>query len=163
MLIETESGRYLINEFAYQMITEYAPQEIPLYVDMRDQYFADPDKYAQPTQAQDEALAFGSIQAVETFSFFVFPIITQILTHIINEAQNALKDEVGNKAVQWVRSLVNSQERPKPIFSHNQLATIEEEIDNIINSESKRLGIRKKQAYAIKNAVITRLALAVES
>jgi hypothetical protein len=162
MLTDTKDGRHLVNEFAYQLVVESAPQELPLYVTMRDRYFADPAHYLQTPVDGDEALAFGPTEVVETFTYIVFPIVTALLAHIVNQASEKFKEDGGQSAVEWLRSLAKRQKQPRPIFTQAQLAAISQEMDYLIDQETRRLGVHKSQAYAIKNALIARLTLATK-
>ena len=160
MLIENEPGRQLVNVVAYQLVLENAPEQVPLYVDWRDRYFADPEGYLQAAGANDEVMAFGEAEVIKGFVYLVFPFIMPILTHLVEAVRDALKDEIGERSVQWIKTLFGGQEKPQPVFNQEQLQTITKEIDAIIAAETRKLGLRKRQAIAVRNAIIARLALA---
>lgn len=159
MLTETQEGRMLVNEVAYRLVSENAPEELPLYVSTRDRYFDDPEGFVQPAEAEDEALGFGAAAAVETFTRVLFPIITSVLAHVVSEATKALKDEGGKKAVDWVRDLFTSP-KPQPVFDQAELKMIQKQIQSIADKEARRLNLKKSQVLAISDAVIAKLALA---
>ena len=53
MQTDTQEWRVFMNEAAYSLIREQAPNELPLYVKTRDRYFADPAAFtAQPESAE---------------------------------------------------------------------------------------------------------------
>lgn len=159
MLTETQEGRTLINEVAYRLVSENAPEELPLYVTTRDRYFDDPEGFGQPDEAEDEALGFGAAAAVETFTRVLFPVIAPVLAHVVGEVTKALKDEGGKKAVDWVRDLFTSP-KPQPVFTQAELAEIQEQIQSIADKEARRLGLKKSQVLGISDAIIAKLALA---
>lgn len=109
MLTDTQEGRQLINEVAFRLIKEKAPQELPLYVDTRNKYFADPEKFSQPSEGEDEPAGAGEIIAVSTFTKIVFPIITPILAFLLGEVAKEfykhLTEKATEKAIRWVINL----------------------------------------------------------
>lgn len=159
MLTDTREGKVLINDVAYQIIANNAPHELPLYVTSRDQYFADPEKFAQTVEAEDEELGFGATVIVQTLTQAVFPILTPILSFILGKATEALQEEGGERAADWVSSLFKDT-TPKPVFTQAQLEVIASTIQNIAETEAERLGLERSQAQTVGDAVIARLALA---
>ncbi len=159
MLTTTQEGRILLNEVAYGLIQENAPDELPLYVTTRDRYLANPEKFGQPVEVEDEALGFGSAMVIETFSQTLFPVLTPILGAIVAQAALAFKKEGGKAAADWVRSLFTDS-KPQPVFTQAQIEVIQKELDTIANKEARRLGLKKVQVLTVSNAIMARLALA---
>ena len=159
MLTDTQKGKILVNEVAYRIIGENAPQELPLYVSARDQYFADPEKFTQAVEAEDEELGFGATIAVKTLTKAVFPILTPILSYILDQVAEALAEEGSERAAEWVRSLFKDT-KPKSVFTQTQLEVIASTIQKIAETEADRLGLEISQAQTVSDAVVARLALA---
>jgi len=163
MLTNTQEGRQLINEAAYAVIRQEAPQELPMYVTIRDQYFADPERFIESQHPEDEALGFGGVALASSLSQIVFPILTAILVHVVNEAAKTMKDEGGTKAADWVRSLFTSETKKdapqaQPLFTPAQLEVIKREIQQIADVEARRIGVSKRNISRVSDAVIARLA-----
>ena len=160
MLIDTQEGKVLINEVAYNLISREAPEELPLYVTTRNQYFADPEKFVQPVKPEDDELGFGATIVFETFTQLVFPLVTPILSYLLEQVAEAIQEEGAKQAVNWVRSLFKEQPKASPIFTQEQLQVIAVTIQNIANTEAERLGLDTEQAQTVSDSVIARLALA---
>lgn len=159
-LISTQDGRVLINEAAYNIISEAAPQELPLYVEYRNRYLSGPDEFVRPPESQDEALGFGAGVPVDTFSQVVFPILTPLLSVLVTEAAKSLGEGAGKQAVNWVRGLFDNAEAEQPaIFTAAHLAKIYQEFDTITKEETDRLGVDVHEAKAIRDALVARLAV----
>lgn len=163
MLTDTQEGRQLINEVAFRLIKEKAPQELPLYVDTRNKYFADPENFSQPSEVEDEPAGAGEIIAVSTFIKIVFPIVTPILAFLVVKVAEQLYNQVTEiaikKAMKCVISLFSEAE-PEPLFTQAQLQVISVTIQEIAETEAKRLGVELVQARNISDAAIAKLALA---
>lgn len=159
MLTDTQEGKVLINEAAYQIIAISAPQELPLYVTTRDKYFANPEKFVETVEAEDEELGFGATVVVQTLTQAVFPILTPVLAFVLEKATEALQKEGGERAADWVSSLFKDT-KPKPVFTQAQLEVIASTIQQIAETEAVRLGLETSQARTVSDSVIARLALA---
>lgn len=160
MLTKTETGRHLINESAYYLVVECAPQEAPIFVELRDKYLKDPKAYSKPALVDDDPLAFGIQNVEETFVYIVFPLLNALLGYIAKQVKANLNETSIENAMQWLRSLFQPDARVVPLLSQAQLIQIEVEIDALIEQEVRRLGVKKNSATIIKNAVMARLALA---
>lgn len=168
MLTDTQEGRKLLNEAAYAIVCQEAPDELPLYVSLRDRYLADPDGFAGAGMPEDEALGFGGVIAVQTLTEVLFPILAPILLYIVTQAAEALRDEGGKRAAEWVHGLFRTsidvpeaQAVPEPLFMPAQLHRIRIEIAQIAEQERGRLGAGKYRVARIQDALLARLALAM--
>ncbi|MAU01869.1 MAG: hypothetical protein CL608_32430 [Anaerolineaceae bacterium] len=160
MLTNNEQGRALINSAAYAIISEKAPHELPLYVSYRDSYFANPKLFLETPQTKDEALGFGTSIHLEAFSQVVFPILSTMLTLLIQEAVKAMGKDTGTSAVKWLQGLFDKKPNDKaPTFTSKQLAEIKKELDKIADKESRCLNIKKPEIEIIRDALLARLAL----
>jgi hypothetical protein len=159
-LVDSHKGRILLNEAAYRLISENAPEELPIYVETRDHYLANPEGFTQQKVDEDEVLGIGEVAAVKTFTKVVFPIIGPMLEYLVEKVTEAFQEELGEEAVEWVRGLFSPKVQPQPIFSQYELDVIVATIDNIANTEAKRLGLEANQVLTVRDAVITKLVLA---
>lgn len=64
-LSDTQEGKELLNEVAYKFVSEQAPEELPLYVENRNKYLADPEFFPRSSQGEDEVLAFGEVTVIK--------------------------------------------------------------------------------------------------
>ena len=162
MLSDSQDGRTLINEAAYAVIHEKAPNELIFYVDIRDRYLNDPEHFLAPPEAEDEPLAFGPGIPLDTISQVVFPILTPLLTLLVNEAIKAMGKDMGTEAITWVRSLFNKTPPPvKPDFTQQQLAAIMKACDAIAESEARRLNLKKSEVKMVRDALVARLGAGI--
>ena len=164
MLAETREGKLLINEVAYRIIQDNAPQELPRYVPIRDEYFASPEQFSQPKVSQDEALGIGVTAALQIFTRAVFLIAPPVLSFILNKVVDILTEKGTEKAVEkgmeFVSSLFNQPEpQSEAIFTSEQLNVINQAIQDIANTEAQQCGVPPEQARIVGNAIIAKLAL----
>lgn len=165
MLTDTKEGRSLLNEAAYSILCQEAPEELSAYVLLRDRYLTDPDGFARGRRAQDEALGFGGMLATQTLTQALLPLLSAMLLHIVTQATVALQDETGKRAANWVRSWFQRPSRqaaiqavPRPQFTPAQLAAIRLKLIEIGNTEGRRLGISSHKITLVQHALLARLA-----
>lgn len=157
MQTNTHEWRTLVNEAAYSLIREQASNELPLYVSMRDRYFADPAGFTAAADTVDRPLGIGTVEIVHTFSQAVFPLLASMLPALTTAVAAALQKEVTDQLIDEVRKLFT---KPEPIFSQAQLEAISNEISAIVKEQQNQRSLSPAQADAVRNAVIARLALA---
>ncbi len=146
-----------MNEAAYSLIQEQAPDELPLYVRTRDRYFADPTGFTADVAMVDRPLGMGEVAALQTFSQTVFPLLGPILATLFAAVAAALQQEATEQIVARVRRLFG---RPEPMFTQAQLETIAAEVTTVIEAQQQQFNLDPTQVQAVKDAVLARLALA---
>jgi hypothetical protein len=149
-----------MNEAAYSLIRERAPDELALYVKTRDRYFADPTSFVTPAAPVDRPLGMGAVDMLRNFSVTVFPLLSPILLALVTAVAAALQQEVSDQVVAEVRKLFA---KPEPIFTQAQLATIDAEVSAVVKAQQQRLNLDPAQSQAVRDAIIARLALAKKS
>jgi hypothetical protein len=163
VLIDTQEGRGLVNEVAYRIVNEHAPKERPLYVGIRDKYFADPEKFVKPSESVENPLDIGEIIALGTLTEIVFPVVVSILSYVALEVGKALtgkaSEEFSKEAISWTKSLLTEPEQ-KPLFTQEQLEVIEKTIREIAQSEAKVQSLEMVKVTTTSDFIIARLALA---
>jgi hypothetical protein len=157
MQTDTQEWRVFMNEAAYSLIREHAPNELPLYMKTRDRYFADPAGFTAPAANVDRPLGMGAVELVHTFSQTVFPLIGPLVSAIAAAVATSLQQEVTDAIVEKVRKLFT---RPEPAFTQPQLETIATTIRAVIKAQQPQLSLDPAQAKAVEHMLIARLALA---
>lgn len=157
MQTDTPEWRALLNEVAYSLIREQAPEELPLYTRTRDRYFADPSGFTSQPTSVDRPLGMGATELVQLFTTSVFPLLTPVLVAIATSVATSLQQDVTEQIIAKVRSIFA---QPEPLFTQAQLEAIEAEVGAVIRSQQKQLKLEPAQAQAVKLAIVARLALA---
>lgn len=157
MQTDTQEWRVFMNEAAYSLIREQAPDELPLYVKTRDRYFADPAAFTAQAESVDRPLGMGAVELLHTFSQTVFPLLGPLVAALVAAVSVSLQQEATDAVVEKVRKLFT---KPEPAFTQSQLETIATTISAVINDTQAQLNLDPAQARAVEHALIARLALA---
>ena len=160
MQTDTQEWRMFMNEAAYSLIREQAPEELPLYVKTRDSYFADPVAFIAQPESVDRPLGMGAVEMLHTFSQTVFPLLGPLVSAIAAAVATSLQQEVTDAIVEKVRKLFT---KPEPAFTQPQLETIAATIRAVVKISQPQLNLDPAQARAVEHALIARLALAKTS
>jgi hypothetical protein len=104
--------------------------------------------------------------ALQTLTQVLFPLLAPMLLYIVTQAAEALQDEGGKRAAEWVRSWFRAssdapeaQAGPEPLFTQAQLNLIRLEIAQIAEREGGRLGVGRHRILRLQDALLARLAL----
>src|SRR5690348_11746477 len=103
MQTDTQDWRVFMNDAAYSLIREQAPEELPLYVKTRDRYFADPATFNAQPESVDRPLGMGSVELLHTFSQTVFPLIGPLVSALVAAVAASLQQEATDAIVEKVR------------------------------------------------------------
>lgn len=160
MQTDTQEWRTFMNEAAYSLIREQAPDELPLYVKTRDRYFADPAAFTAQPESVDRPLGMGTVELLHTFSQTIFPLIGPLVSALVAAVSVSLQQEATDAVVEKVRKLFT---KPEPAFTQPQLETIAATIRAVIKAQQAQLSLDPAQAKAVENMLVARLALAKTS
>lgn len=118
---ETPEGRAFIKEMARGTVSEIAPEEMDLFDEMAEDYFADPAP--QPSEgASDDALGFG----LEAALVAVTPAATAMASAVIGFLVSEVVDTTTDRAIEMVlRRIFKKDKKDKTLaLSAVQLARI---------------------------------------
>ena len=111
-------------------------------------------------EASDEALDLGIALTAVTFSYAAFVLLTPMLTVLVTELVKALGGQVGENIGDWLCDLFRGDTPPKAMpFSPLQLQQIQAELTQIGNEEAGRLGLSPVHVLAVRDALVSRLAV----
>jgi hypothetical protein len=80
----------LIADWARAIITQTAPEELPLFRVTSVEYFKHPDKLPRGQKGKDSMLGFGAGEAVLLLTPYVLTIATQVIKVVTEELSKAL-------------------------------------------------------------------------
>lgn len=110
----TVDDEELVRELAQIALSQVAPEELAIFDETADEFFADPDAVLAP-QHRDEAVGFGLDAALATP--FVLAVVMPVIHYLVSTVADAAKDEASTTVKSLVkrlfRRLGNDAEAPK--------------------------------------------------
>lgn len=154
MLYESENGRLLINEIAFQIIRKNAPAELPHFLTSQKQFYHgvahDPERFEQQFLTENEGDTIG---AYAVGVFYLAFLILSALTDGVNQWMPPRRE---GEAISWMHTVFVDEQLPDPVITSQILANIETKLSLLIEHKPYRDEMLQT-AMMIKNLVITKL------
>lgn len=126
------SEQQLITDLSQELVTQIAPQELPLFRAHAAVYFQDPAKAGNNQQTKDEMLGFGTGEAVVLLTPFVLTVTNEVVKFIAAEIKKTTKEESASLIAEMVKSLFKKfrpeAKQKAPPLTPAQLAAVREAV-----------------------------------
>lgn len=108
--VDGQTMRVLTDELAQSILTEVAPEELALYAETAEEFYADPQALLNPKR-RDEALGFGLELAMITP--VVISVAGTVLQWLANNVIDAAIKEASPSVMSYLRGLFRRGEKDK--------------------------------------------------
>ncbi|MBV6391973.1 MAG: hypothetical protein KPEEDBHJ_01189 [Anaerolineales bacterium] len=149
----------LVGELSRDMLSEVAPQELPLFRAASQAYFKNPN--ALPKTGGDDMLGFGAGEAMSLLTPYLLPAVTEVIKFLAEEIKKAVGEESASLIGEKVKSLFKKHRNPDesknkvPPLTAEQLA----QVQAIAVKEARRLRLSDKNTKLLANAIAGSLAV----
>ena len=162
MWTNTAEGRNFVTELSKNIVTEVAPEEIPLFDEMVREYFQDPTPPGPSESASDDLLGFGlggtlvaiTPAATAMVSGVLSYVLTEVVKEVREESATAIKEKV--KAVFTLEKPSGEVAQSIPTLTKQQL----EQVKKLARKQAKAFGMETTMADKMADALVGSLALA---
>jgi hypothetical protein len=153
----------LVSELARDLVTDTAPQELPLFRPLSEAYLSDPEGTLKGQAGRDETLGFGLAEAATFLTPIVLAVITDVVKYLSAHILQTVKEESSELASEAVKSLfkkyrpTNQEERkaPRPL-APEQIARVR----RLAFDKARQLEMSSAQANLLADSVAGSLACA---
>ena len=160
--MEHSADAILVTDVAREVVSEIAPQEMPIFAAVSRAYFADPDDALKHFRSKDHVLGFG----MEALAVLLTPVILQILSEVFEflttVAKKGVEDGVKKEVSELVAAMFKKFHSSKPtipsILTKDQIGLVH---GNVLLA-AKKLRVPADKAESLANAVTAQLVLPVE-
>jgi hypothetical protein len=157
--MEDSARATIVAEVARDVLSEVAPQEMPIFAAASRAYFADPDAALRQLRSKDNVLGFG----VEALTVLLTPVVLQILSEVfeflMGAAEKAFKDGVTNELSEVVKAMFKkfhpTDSNIPSILTKEQIGLIH---GNVLLAADK-LRLPADEAQSLANAITAQLVL----
>ena len=147
----------LVADIARDLVSETAPQELPLFRANRELFFKDPDKFNAPSN-KDEMLDFGIGEVVVMLTPYLLAITREVIRFLADELQKSLKTESASLINTAIKNLFKKfrppEEHTVPALTHEQLTRVRD----LAIAKARELHLSDEQATLLADAVAGSLA-----
>jgi len=157
MADQTESD--LIAEMSRDVVSQVAPDELPLFRMNSTAYFKNPKKALEATQAKDDTLGFGIEAVVPLLTPIVIAVVSEVITHLEQSLSTHLASGAEGVVGGGLRSVFKRGGKGTAApaqLSPAQLA----EVRDIAFRKARQLKLPETQAAMLADSVVGGLAVA---
>ncbi len=165
---DSAESRRLIEDLSRDVVSATAPEEIPLFHELLQEYYKEPNPPARPPSHTDDPLGFG-VEAglLAAVTPAAMAIVTEVLTYFKDEVIKSAKEEGAASIRERIKAILYpavvdgrggatpEKERPVLEFSKEQLLAIQK----IARREAKKRGLSDEKAAQLADSLVGRLAL----
>ena len=160
-IVTVSDQNQLIADWARVIVTQTAPEEIPLFRVKSVEYFKNPDKLLKGQESKDDMLGFGAGEAVILVTPYVLTIATQVIKFVTEELSKALAtqsaDAIGDIVKRIFQRPGKKQDDTISIpLTHEQLA----QIYHVAYQTALGLHLPDEKAKLLAHATVGSLAVA---
>ena len=162
MWTNTAEGRNFITELSKNIVTEVAPEEIPLFDELVQEYFDDPTPPDPSESISDDPLGFGLGETLVAITPAATAMVSAVLSYVLTEAVKAVREESATAIKEKIKAVFTS-EKPSgeaaqgmPALTRQQL----EQVKKLARKQAKAFGVETAIANKLADALVGSLALA---
>lgn len=152
----------LIAELARDLISQTAPQELPLFRANSEAFFTNPEKLLAGQKGKDEMLGFGVGEAITMMSPAILMVTSEIVKFLIDELKKTVKDESSALIGETVKKMFKKfrpeekkENAPSPL-TPEQLAQVRE----LALKKARQLKLSDERCKLLADALVGSLAVA---
>jgi hypothetical protein len=149
----------LVTDVAHDILSEIAPDELPIFPAASRAYAADPAAALRGLGVKDEALGFGLEALAAAATPVVLIVVTEVFQFLTGVAAKAATDGLTQEISQIVKAMFKRFRSSAPstpsVLTRDHIAAIH---DNVLLA-AQRLRLPQDKARALANAVTAQLVL----
>ena len=157
--MDDSASTTFVGDIARDVLSEIAPQEIPIFAATSRAYFANPEAALQQLRSKDNVLGFGTDAASFLFSPAVLLVLSETFQYLLRVAASATADGLAKEIPELIKAMFKKFQSSQPdtpsVLTREHIASIH---GNILAS-AKKLRIPAEKARTLANAVTAQLVL----
>lgn len=159
--MDNQTTNQLVSDISRDVLSEVAPQEMPLFRAASQAYFKNPNTTPTQKTGDDDMLGFGAGEAVTLLTPYLLPATAEVIKFLAEEVKKAVSEEGASLIGEKVKSLFKKYRNPDesknkvPPLTAEQLA----QVQAIAMKEARRLRLSDKNTKLLANAIAGSLAV----
>jgi hypothetical protein len=153
----------LVVEVARDLVSQIAPQELPLFSAASAAYYENPEAALKNIRSRDDFLGFGVDSLGALLTPVVLVVLSEVIGFLIDVAKKATEDGLAKEIPELVRAMFKrfrtSERDQPPVLTGEQVGLVPRKV----LLAAKRLRLTSDQAQSLANAVTAQLVLPPES
>lgn len=148
MIHSTENE--LVSEIARDIVTQIAPQELPIFPAVSEAYFDDPTKALNTLKSEDRVLGFGLDPSAALLTPVVLAVLSAVFQFLVQIAEKAVEDGLGEEVGEIIKRMLSKGDYSKrSVLTEEQIGLIRQKV----LTAAKGLRLSGDKPAALANAV----------
>lgn len=154
----------LVITVARDLVTQLAPQELPLFRSASQQFRQHPERLLAGPQANDDPVGFGVGEAAALLTPAALAAMSSVISYLIEEISKVVIDKSATLLLDRVRQLLQKPEaapqhhaQQLPLLTPAQLAQVRE----IARKQALVSRLSPARANALADAIVGKLAISM--
>ena len=148
----------LVADVARDLVSQIAPQEMPLFRANSEAYFKDPAKALKDQKSEEEMLGFGTGEAMSFFTPVALAVSVEVVKFVTEEVKKSLKTESSGVISDLVKSLFKKYRSGQEIEEKPTTAplTVEQlqEVHKAAFTKARQLKLSESRAKQLADVLI---------
>jgi len=146
-----EEKEAFASRLSYEVVQDVAPEELPLFEDIREEFLKNPDAFSEKDPGKREKmLGFGGEALGPLITTVVLPLIWSVVSYIGMAGIGSFKETMAKKVEKKVKETIEGGEKP---LSREKTGELKE----YVMKNAVTLGLNEAQAALIADSVIGKL------
>lgn len=152
----------LILDLSRHIVSEVAPQELPLFRPIGEAFLQNPHRPPQDHKSGDEMLGFGVGEPTVLLTVVILPVMGSVVKYLATEVTTSLKDQSSDAINETIKNLFKpfrtagqEQETLPPPLSREQL----QQVHQLAAEKARQFDLPEAQARLLADAITGSLAL----
>lgn len=107
MIMTDSTQSDLLSEVAYNVITQIAPHELPIFQAVYEAYFDDPKKALTGLKSEDAILGFGFDPSIALLTPIVLAVVSEVLQFVVQIGKKGVEDAFGSEISETIKGMLN--------------------------------------------------------
>jgi hypothetical protein len=157
--MDNSAVNQLVKDVSRDLVTEIAPQELPLFRASSEVFFQNPDELLSGRKSKDDMLGFGTGDAVVLMTPVIMAVSQQVILFVVEQVKKSAQEESSTLIDETVKKMFKkfrSKEQMKPAaLTAEQLA----QVRKAALKKARELKLSEERAKLLADAVVGTLAV----
>lgn len=157
--MEDDILNQFVSELSRDLVSEVAPQELPLFRAASEAFYKDPENLTAERPATDDMLGFGTGEAVALLTPVIIAVSQQVVLFVMEQVKKSGEEQGATLINETVKKMFKKfrparKDGPVPLDSE-QLA----QVRKMALKQALELKLSEQRARLLADAIVGRLAI----
>jgi hypothetical protein len=151
----------LITDLSREIVAQTAPEELPLFRAISDEYIKNPEKTLKGQMGKDEDLGFGVTEATLLLTPIIFDVMKDVVKFLLDKRKKSLKMKSPEAKYTIIKRMFNKNLPVDTMSKQEGLLTSEQllQVHQLALNKAQQI-LPEDQAILLANSIVENLVVA---